>query len=267
MFWMKKTLIRGAIKEHAHNMHEFLVCLSGGLLIEDSLATYTLKQGSAIFIPCNMVHKITIFDGESACSEVLLACIKPATLDLMRSPCNNDFIEKLKQETTLSHSNNDQGDNLERCIQEVDALSMSPSLLNQSFAENCFIKMLLLHMERLHQDTALSKISFDHIDHITAWVRRHYVEDINLDDLSKRFSVSRSQLTRKFKQKYGFSLIEFVLQLRFDDAAKQLAFSKKDITRIALDIGFNNLSHFHRQFKKRFGMTPLSFRNMTAQSS
>ncbi|KZY87486.1 hypothetical protein A3743_14305 [Oleiphilus sp. HI0072] len=140
MFWMKKTLIRGAIKEHAHNMHEFLVCLSGGLLIEDSLATYTLKQGSAIFIPCNMVHKITIFDGESACSEVLLACIKPATLDLMRSPCNNDFIEKLKQETTLSHSNNDQGDNLERCIQEVDALSMSPSLLNQSFAENCFIK-------------------------------------------------------------------------------------------------------------------------------
>ncbi|KZY87485.1 hypothetical protein A3743_14300 [Oleiphilus sp. HI0072] len=85
--------------------------------------------------------------------------------------------------------------------------------------------------------------------------------------MSKRFSVSRSQLTRKFKQKYGFSLIEFVLQLRFDDAAKQLAFSKKDITRIALDIGFNNLSHFHRQFKKRFGMTPLSFRNMTAQSS
>ena len=36
------------------------------------------------------------------------------------------------------------------------------------------------------------------------------------------------------------------------------------VTRVALDSGFANLSHFHRQFKAIYGLTPAAFRRQIA---
>ena len=44
-------------------------------------------------------------------------------------------------------------------------------------------------------------------------------------------------------------------------AASLLAITQKSVDEIAAETGFANLSHFYRQFKKIYGMTPMQYRN------
>ncbi len=272
MLWVKQIKIKRRIEAHSHAMHEFLVCRSGAIKVDINQHCKVLQEGSALFIPADLPHSIENIGNDDTkthqpAAQVLLACVDPITLDMMRTPLNTSFIDMLKNGAEASHAANDVCDGLIQCVKDADLLSNKRSTFHRSLEENCFLKMLLIHAQRLSVASDNTHDDHDTISKVSQWLKEHYFEDIFLDDLSSRFSLSRSQLTRKFKQQYGYSLIEYVLQLRFDAAAKQLALSQKDITGVAMDAGFNNLSHFHRQFKRRYGMTPLTFRNMTRQAS
>jgi len=72
--------------------------------------------------------------------------------------------------------------------------------------------------------------------------------------------VSHHHLCREFKRYYQITPTDFLNRLRLNYAANMLAYSFSSVTDIALDLNFNNLSHFHHLFKKRYGITPLKFR-------
>ena len=73
-------------------------------------------------------------------------------------------------------------------------------------------------------------------------------------------SLSRAQLMRLFKSVIGESPHRFVLSIRLQQAAVQLAASADTILRIALENGFVSESHFNRAFKQYFGQTPKQYR-------
>jgi len=71
---------------------------------------------------------------------------------------------------------------------------------------------------------------------------------------------SPEHCARELKKYSGKTPGEFVTDIRLDYAAKLLCSSEATIPDIAYDCGFENVSWFHRQFKKRYGITPLQFR-------
>jgi AraC family transcriptional activator of mar-sox-rob regulon len=68
-------------------------------------------------------------------------------------------------------------------------------------------------------------------------------------------------LTKEFRHYTGKSFVDYCNARRVQRAAMILVTRPESVTQVAFDSGFSNLSHFHRQFKAHFGLTPAAFRH------
>jgi AraC-like DNA-binding protein len=92
------------------------------------------------------------------------------------------------------------------------------------------------------------------------FIHEHLQDDIALDTLAAHLTVSKSRLCHGFKEYAGISPIEYRTRVRIGRAVDLLKATNQKLTSIALDCGFNNLTAFHRLFKKTTGMTPAQLR-------
>lgn len=92
---------------------------------------------------------------------------------------------------------------------------------------------------------------------ILKYINQNINQDLSLDGLAQRFSLSKFYLTRRFKELTGLSLHQFIVKKRLT-RARYLISVGADPYRAAVDAGFNNYSHFSRTFKAYFGQNPSS---------
>lgn len=92
---------------------------------------------------------------------------------------------------------------------------------------------------------------------ILKYINQNINENLSLDELAQRFSLSKFYLTRRFKELTGLSLHQFIVKKRLT-RARYLISVGVDPYRAAVDAGFNNYSHFSRTFKSYFGQNPSS---------
>ena len=86
-------------------------------------------------------------------------------------------------------------------------------------------------------------------------------EDFNIDSIAENAGLSRSAFFKKLKSLTGFAPVDLVREIRLTKAAKTVATTDKSISEIAFSVGFKESSYFGKCFKKKFGMTPLEYRN------
>jgi AraC family transcriptional regulator len=67
-----------------------------------------------------------------------------------------------------------------------------------------------------------------------------------------------------FKQVYGQTPHQRLLQLRIEEASRRLRGSSDDIAKIAADCGFSSPAHFAAAFRKHVGITPRAHREQHA---
>jgi AraC family cel operon transcriptional repressor len=80
------------------------------------------------------------------------------------------------------------------------------------------------------------------------------------DHILKRVPVSQAHFGRVMKKHWGITPTKYINDLRLNHAAQWLRQSDKEITVVALDSGFENLSHFYHLFKVRYKMSPRQYR-------
>ena len=68
-------------------------------------------------------------------------------------------------------------------------------------------------------------------------------------------------LSKYIKEKSGMTFGELVKNVRLKKAKTLLKTSSMTVESIALSVGYQNVEHFNRLFKKAFNMTPVQFRN------
>ena len=73
--------------------------------------------------------------------------------------------------------------------------------------------------------------------------------------IAKRVGVSHAHLSRQFKNDFGMSPSEYLRRLRVADAPLRLA-RGEDIINVSLDVGYNDLSRFYKQFRKTTNTSP-----------
>jgi len=84
---------------------------------------------------------------------------------------------------------------------------------------------------------------------------------VTLKQLANQLATTPFHLCRVFHKVSGVSLNKYINRLRLYSSLELIAMNDKDLTRISLDLGFANPSHFAMAFKKHFAITPTQFRD------
>lgn len=87
----------------------------------------------------------------------------------------------------------------------------------------------------------------------------NFDKDLSLPELAEEARMTGEALSRVFKKDWGKSPIQYRNWLRVMDSFRLIS-EKSAIIDTAYDVGFNDLSRFHKQFKSTVGYTPLSIR-------
>lgn len=100
----------------------------------------------------------------------------------------------------------------------------------------------------------------NHLLPIKEYLDGHFAEKIALDDLAERFGISKFYLTRVFKEQYGVSINNYLLQVRITKAKNMLRFTDEKVETIGHSCGLGEANYFSRTFKQAEGITPSEYR-------
>ena len=121
--------------------------------------------------------------------------------------------------------------------------------------------------ETLVENNNLKSISYKEEHFLTRLmdiIELNYRKELKIGDFCKIMGESRSQLYRKIIEVTNLSPIALINEFRLKKATELMNMKKgNNISQIAFDAGFNNLSYFSRRFKQRFGLRPSVYMNRT----
>jgi AraC-like DNA-binding protein len=92
------------------------------------------------------------------------------------------------------------------------------------------------------------------------FIEERYADRLSLDDLAAHFGLNPAYLSRAFRKGSGSTIVEQVNKVRIRKSCLLLKKTESAILDIALCVGYNNLSHFNRYFRRLMGMSPREFR-------
>ncbi len=92
------------------------------------------------------------------------------------------------------------------------------------------------------------------------YLMNHYRESVDLKILAELVNMAEGSLCRFFKMNVGSSIFEYLNRIKVDFACQLLMNPEMSILEVCLDSGFNNLSHFNKQFRKNMGISPSEYR-------
>jgi AraC-like DNA-binding protein len=105
------------------------------------------------------------------------------------------------------------------------------------------------------------------IKNIHEFLVKNYREEVNLEKIADIVHMAPASACRFFKSSTGLTIFETLNKIKIDYACKLLLNTDLNIVDISYDCGFNNLSHFNKQFRKFNGTTPTLFRKIRAQGT
>jgi len=83
-----------------------------------------------------------------------------------------------------------------------------------------------------------------------------------LEPTIEQAKIPERTLKRRFKVATGSTLIEYLQNLRIEDAKHQLETSDKSVESICFEVGYEDVSFFRRLFKRLTGIIPSQYRRM-----
>ena len=98
------------------------------------------------------------------------------------------------------------------------------------------------------------------VQRVMHYLKDRHHENHRLSDILRKFQCSKTHLYRCFRMATGLSPKRWLLRYRLELAKQQLLQRQAaNLLHLALDLGFSNQSHFSREFKRHFGVSPRHF--------
>jgi AraC-like DNA-binding protein len=87
------------------------------------------------------------------------------------------------------------------------------------------------------------------------WTRLARTADFRATRLAGVAGVSLRTLQRRFKVEYGITVSEWLKRIRLQEASDRIQAGDR-VKAVAMDLGYKQLSHFSREFKRAYGLPP-----------
>ena len=94
---------------------------------------------------------------------------------------------------------------------------------------------------------------------LIAMVTQKY-KSVTLNEAAEFLSVSKNHFCKIFKREFGIPFLEYLNNLRIQNACHLLSHTNKSVESICFEVGFSQAKYFYKVFKDKLGMTPLNYR-------
>ena len=135
-----------------------------------------------------------------------------------------------------------------------------------SAAVGAYFKLMLVEFMRfLYPDGAsvLRQTPQTPVGRVKIYLDEHVGEDISIDELCRRFFISKSNLLHAFKREFGISPARYRNVKKIESAKKHLE-AGSSVTDAALRAGFDNPVYFAEIFRRYTGLAPSAYKKMFA---
>lgn len=260
---------------HTHDFIEIAYVASGsGLHIIDDMS-YEVTKGDLFVINYDVAHAFRSYPDAKDNQLMVLNCIfKPEYIDssLLGSKDFSDITYHFMFKS-LFPTESGRAD-FKLIGKETDAMEAlyekmyrEYTLMEEGYQEliRAYIIELLVLTFRLYRKKESANNHADSskklvINKVLDYVRSHYQEDIKLDDLSSMTFLSRSYLSKVFKDHTGMTITEYGQKIRIEEACRLLKDTDKKILEVCHDVGYSDVKFFNKVFKRVMGKTPSTYR-------
>lgn len=247
---------------HYHDHYEIFFSLSGNMLYTIEGRQYQLDVGSMLIIAPYEFHQLNEqVDGHA--ERIGLRFDRKLLASLSNSNCqlaacfntqNNDFKSKLQfkesEKRELYYL-------LQGLIDEQDHQRFGKKLAEQSLLTQFFIILNRVFLENT-SITVIDDPESQLVRQVLDYMELHYAEPISLEELEKKFYVSRHKITQHFSKLVGYPPYRYLIQKRLQSAQCMLK-NGESPQQVAVLCGFSDYSNFYRRFKTTYGCSPRDY--------
>ena len=126
------------------------------------------------------------------------------------------------------------------------------------------IHALVVAVNKLPQIKTDDSHKDDRLVAMLNYIQSNY-HNITLEDMARQFHLSEPYISKYIKDKSGKTFGEHVTGIRMKRAKSLLKNGNMTVENISYAVGYQNVEHFNRTFKKSFQMTPMKYRNMSRE--
>ena len=229
----------------------FFLILSGSGILEYDGNTYQLFSGDCVFIDCKKPYSHRTSDDLWKLKWVHFY-----------GPNMNNIYDKYIERGGLPKFHPEEFQRFDSLLDELLVISSSDEYVRDMLIFEKLTNLLTLLMKESwhpHSNHATSSKK-QNLQNIKDYLDLHYKDKINLDSLSEMFYINKFYLTRIFKEQFGVSINNYILQTRITHAKQLLRFTDETIEAISMECGMSDPNYFARMFKKIEGVSPGEFR-------
>ena len=234
---------------HWHENLELLYFLDGACRVINGNEELPVKAGDIVVINSEALHYVKAKD--MPCRYILLQ-LDAACFDATGFPISGSVIEKIID---------DDG------IREI----MKNALAEQEkkmpyYQENVKAMMFQLLVIIFRKHLAGDVRNQDHsskaklVKQIAEYINGHYRENLTVETVGSVCGYSRFYISKTFKEVTGITVTRYINATRIERAKSLIKSSNMNLSEIAMESGFMNLSYFSKVFKRFESISPVAYR-------
>ncbi|WP_124065566.1 AraC family transcriptional regulator [Clostridium sp. E02] len=251
--------------KHFHDTYELYFLLQGERYYFIEKETYYVKTGDVVLVNRQQVHK-TSQCGSKSHDRILLQ-LKGSVLEPWLLRAGICSLEKLFGDYYgVARLSVEEWEEMNALLLEIQAELKSRRAGYESMVRLLMARILLMvyrnRKKNIRIDMPITVQTSKHgkVHEVAEYLTLHCQTRESLEELAKRFYISKSYLSRIFREVTGFSVNEYRNLARVKKAKELLFHSTDSITEISLILGFESVTYFERVFKNHTDMTPLRYR-------
>ncbi|WP_163539913.1 AraC family transcriptional regulator [Gracilibacillus sp. YIM 98692] len=259
----------GDVQAHSHQEYEIYLFHQGTCryLIHNQI--YDLEPGDILIMDGLALHKPNVPKGSEYIRshihfspDVIFPALKAlGAINLL------DVFSKLHH-CIIRSSQTEEIQEIETFIQKMSKIKNNNSIsqYEKEWELKTLLIQVLLLVNRLGQKSSQKALTekYDkaqHAEKIATYIRDNYAHKLSIDLIATELNLSKSYVSHVFKEMTGFTVMEYVMATRLQQAKYLLEMNEeKTVQQIADECGFESVSHFSRFFKSHVGMTARQYR-------
>ena len=256
------------VVQHFHESVELYFLLEGERFYFIEQNTYHIKQQMAVLINRNQIHKTSAAPGNKEHKRFLLQIDMQKLFPYLKAAGFSDAYALTDRYWGVAEFSDEDWSRVQQLLQAIRHEMQSPDQQVNIYAALHTVELLLLFARNRHSEPAEWKQKkhmvcdtlYIKVHEIALYIQNNSEKSLSLEQLAKEFYISRSYLTRIFRQTTGFTVVQYQTFWRIKKARALLSNTQMGVTEISEQLGFGNVTYFERVFKTIVGISPREYR-------